>query len=99
MRVQDAAGPVIIDRMTKLDASAGIPEIDGDARDRLARATDVPGVVAASLIGSQARATAGPLSDADVAVWLDPGLGVRRRSEISEEPLNLSVPARGARRR
>ncbi len=83
MGPQDAAAPVIIDGMTKLDERTGVPRIDSDARGRLARATDVPGVVAASLIGSQARATAGPLSDVDVAVWLDPGLGARRRSEIS----------------
>ncbi len=95
MRDQDAATRVIIDGMTKLDERVGVPRIDRGARERLARATDVPGVVAASLIGSQARATAGPLSDVDVAVWLDPGLDGRRCSEISVQLTTATAAALG----
>jgi uncharacterized protein len=40
----------------------------------LSRALDRDGVVAAMLIGSQARGTVGPLSDVDIAVWHDPEL-------------------------
>lgn len=36
-------------------------------------------VVAAYLFGSQARGQAGPLSDVDLAVWLDPALDRDRR--------------------
>jgi hypothetical protein len=60
--------------MTKVDEKADVPEVDDAARERLARALDSDGVVAAMLIGSQARGTAGPLSDIDVAYWYDPAL-------------------------
>lgn len=55
--------------MSKVDERAFVPEIDGDARQRLSAALDRDGVVAAMLIGSQARGEAGPLSDVDIAVW------------------------------
>lgn len=48
----------------------------------MARALDVEGVVSAALVGSQARAAAGPLSDVDVAVWLHPGLDRAGRAEL-----------------
>jgi uncharacterized protein len=57
------------DGMTKVDEKAYVPEIDDDAKRRLAKALDRDGVVAAMLIGSQARGEAGPLSDVDLAVW------------------------------
>lgn len=60
--------------MTKVDERAFVPEIDDDARRRLSEALDQEGVVAAMLIGSQARGEAGPLSDVDLAVWHEPGL-------------------------
>lgn len=69
--------------VTKVNESAVVPPIDAAASERLARALDVPGVVAAALIGSQATGRAGPLSDVDVAVWLDPGLDWRERVERS----------------
>jgi predicted nucleotidyltransferase len=53
--------------MTKIDERAHVPEVDAAARRRLARAMDRDGVVAAMLIGSQARGNPGPLSDIDVA--------------------------------
>jgi predicted nucleotidyltransferase len=60
--------------MSKVDERAFVPEIDDDARQRLSEALDREGVVAAMLIGSQARGEAGPLSDIDIAVWHDPAL-------------------------
>ncbi|MDX6654503.1 MAG: uncharacterized protein QOH18_1213 [Solirubrobacterales bacterium] len=60
--------------MVKIDERAVVPPVDEAARERLAEALDRDGVVAAMLIGSQARGTAGPLSDVDIAYWHDPGL-------------------------
>lgn len=57
-----------------MDERAFVPEIDDDARRRLSEALDQDGVVAAMLIGSQARGEAGPLSDIDLAVWHEPDL-------------------------
>jgi len=65
--------------MTKVDERAFVPEIDDDALRRLSEALDKEGVVAAMLIGSQARGEAGPLSDVDVAVWHDPSLDRHQR--------------------
>lgn len=65
--------------MTKVDERAFVPEIDDDALRRLSEALDKDGVVAAMLIGSQARGEAGPLSDIDVAVWHDPDLDRHER--------------------
>lgn len=60
--------------MTKVDERAFVPEIDDDALRRLSEALDQEGVVAAMLIGSQARGEAGPLSDVDIAVWHEPDM-------------------------
>lgn len=60
--------------MTKIDERAHVPKVDAASRDRLARALDRDGVVAAMLIGSQARGNPGPLSDVDIAYWHEPGL-------------------------
>jgi predicted nucleotidyltransferase len=57
--------------MTLIDERARVSPLDEGALQRLARALDREGVVAASLIGSQARDTAGPLSDVDIGVWHD----------------------------
>lgn len=59
-----------------------MPALDEAALKRLAAALDRDGVVAAMLIGSQARGTAGPLSDIDVAVWHDAGLEPRQRLDL-----------------
>jgi Nucleotidyltransferase domain len=71
------------------DEQSRVPPLDEAALDRLRDALDREGVVAAMLIGSQARGNPGPLSDVDIAVWHDPdhtaplraelGRGVRRR--------------------
>ena len=60
--------------MVKLDEKAVVPKVDAAARARLAEAFDRDAVVAAMLIGSQARGNPGPLSDIDIAYWHDPGL-------------------------
>ena len=71
--------------MTVIDEHARVPTLDEAALDGLARTLDRDGVVAASLIGSQARGTAGPLSDVDVAVWHDRALDARARLQLRLE--------------
>jgi predicted nucleotidyltransferase len=96
-------------RMVKLNEKAVVPIVDDAARDRLARALDREGVVAAMLIGSQARGTAGPLSDIDIAYWYEPGLDRDARWRLrldligaAEEALRTPevdlVPLNGPRR-
>src|SRR4051794_25144148 len=70
------------DCMTKVDERAFVPEIDDDALRRLSEALDKNGVVAAMLIGSQARGQAGPLSDVDIAVWHEPNLDRDQRWDL-----------------
>lgn len=66
----------------KVDERAFVPEIDDDAVRKLSEALDLDGVVAAMLIGSQARGEAGPLSDIDVAVWHEPELDQDQRWDL-----------------
>lgn len=72
--------------MTKVDERSAIPPVDKAARERLAKALDVEGVVAAYVFGSQVSGKAGPLSDVDIAVWADPafdqGTGMSWRLEL-----------------
>jgi predicted nucleotidyltransferase len=65
--------------MVKMDERVQVPPVDSAARERLAHALDQEGVVAAMLIGSQARGNPGPLSDVDVAFWHEPGLAPEAR--------------------
>jgi uncharacterized protein len=71
----------------RIDEKGAPVLIDDAARARLRDALDRDGVIAALLFGSQAQGKAGPLSDVDVAVWLDPGLSdaerFRRRLELT----------------
>lgn len=60
--------------MAKLDDRSPSVELTAERLARLAAAFDRDGVVSASLLGSQATGAAGPLSDIDLAVWLDPEL-------------------------
>lgn len=68
--------------MTKIDERAHVPVVDAAARERLGEALDRDGVVAAMLIGSQARGNPGPLSDIDIAYWHDPGLDRDERWQL-----------------
>jgi predicted nucleotidyltransferase len=68
--------------VTKIDERANVPPVDAGARERLGEALDLEGVVAAMLIGSQARGNPGPLSDIDIAYWRDPALGRDERWDL-----------------
>jgi predicted nucleotidyltransferase len=81
--------------MTKVDERASVPNIDAAKRERLVRALDRDHVVAAMLFGSQASGQAGPLSDVDLAVWLDPELSRAQRSALRTELSLAAVEALG----
>jgi hypothetical protein len=68
--------------MVVINEKSRVPPIDGAALERLSHALDQEGVVAAMLIGSQARGAVGPLSDVDIAVWHDPALDSRGRLDL-----------------
>jgi len=68
--------------MTVIDERARVPPLDEPALSRLADACDREGVLAASLIGSQARGSARPLSDVDVAIWHDPRLDAAEKLRL-----------------
>jgi len=79
--------------MTKVDERASVPRVDAAMRERLVRALDRDRTVAGLLFGSQAAGSAGPLSDVDVAVWVDPGLSLDERVALRSD---LSLAAREA---
>lgn len=81
--------------MVVVDEKSRVPPIDEAALERLSHALDHDGVVAAMLIGSQARGTTGPLSDVDIAVWHDPNLDSRGRFDL---PLLRHCAIRDGRR-
>ncbi|MGI9185095.1 MAG: nucleotidyltransferase domain-containing protein [Solirubrobacteraceae bacterium] len=81
--------------MTKVNERRVVPRVDASARSALAQALDVPGVVFAALIGSQARGTASALSDVDVAIWLDPGLDPADRPGLALQLGQAASEARG----
>lgn len=76
--------------MTVVDERSRVPPLDPAGLERLARALDRDGVVAAMLIGSQARAAAGPLSDVDIGVWHERDLQGADRLQLQ---LQLSAEA------
>lgn len=82
--------------MTVVDERARVSPPDDDALGRLARALDRDGVVAAVLIGSHARGTAGPLSDIDVAYWHEPSLDSAERSGLRLELARAAARALGS---
>lgn len=66
--------------MTRIDERGPPIKLTDANRRRLADLfSKEPDVVAAYLYGSQARGRAGPLSDVDLAVWLDPALDRHQR--------------------
>ena len=71
--------------MVVVNEKSWVPPIDEVALERLSHALDQEGVVAAMLIGSQARGNPGPLSDVDIAVWHDPDLASRGRFDLQLE--------------
>jgi predicted nucleotidyltransferase len=79
--------------MTVVDQRSQVPPLDTAALQRLRRALDRDGVVAAMLIGSQARGDSGPLSDVDIAIWHDPGLEPSARLRLQ---LQLAAEGGGA---
>lgn len=60
--------------MTVVDERSRVPPLDARSLERLSRALDQEGIVAASLIGSHARGATRPLSDIDIGVWHEPHL-------------------------
>jgi hypothetical protein len=68
--------------MTVIDQTSRVPTLDREAIARLAGAVEHPEVLAAFLIGSQARGSAGPLSDIDVAILHAPGLSSGERLDL-----------------
>ena len=81
--------------MTVVDEKARVPPLDAAALARLAGALDREGVVAAMLIGSQARRSAGPLSDVDVGVWHEPGLDPASRLQLRLDLTDAAAHALG----
>lgn len=71
--------------------------VDTAVLDALRTALDVPGVVHASLVGSQARGTARPDSDVDLAVWLDPRLDAQQRLALAGRLHEAATAAVGGR--
>jgi predicted nucleotidyltransferase len=68
--------------MTVVDQASRVPAVDAAAISRLTDALDRPGVLAAFLFGSQARGTAGLLSDIDVAVLHTEEITPRQRLDL-----------------
>lgn len=81
--------------MVVINEKSRVPPIDEAARERLGHALDREGVVAAMLIGSQARGKVGPLSDIDIAVWSDPGLDSSKRFALQLELASTASEALG----
>lgn len=81
--------------MTKVDERACVPQLDAVRREALAAVLNRDGVVAASLFGSQAAGRTGPLSDVDLAVWLDPALSGEARSALRRELLAAAIHVLG----
>lgn len=68
--------------MVVINEKSRVSPLDEVALGRLSHALNHEGVVAAMLIGSQARGNPGPLSDVDIAVWHDPDLDSRGRFDL-----------------
>ena len=80
--------------MVRIDDRGPAMLLDGERRRALAELFGrQPDVVAAYLFGSQARGDAGPLSDVDLAVWLDdqpePRARLSRQLALSAEAGSL----------
>lgn len=69
--------------------------LDDAARPRLVSALDRGHVVAVRLFGSQATGRAGPLSDVDIAIWVDPAVGDVERYRLRLELISAAASALG----
>lgn len=78
----DPVDPRPYGAMVVINEKSRVPPLDAAALERLSDALDREGVVAAMLIGSEARGNPGPLSDVDIAVWYDPELDSRDRFNL-----------------
>jgi predicted nucleotidyltransferase len=81
--------------MTRRDERGPPIELDTEALARLASALDIEPVVSAELFGSYASGRPGPLSDVDVAVWLDPDLDSAERFAARLRLLDSAAAALG----
>lgn len=81
--------------VTVVNEKSRVAPLDATALERLSHALDRGGVVAAMLIGSQAVGNVGPLSDVDIAVWHDPGLGSRARFDLQLDLVGKAASALG----
>jgi predicted nucleotidyltransferase len=79
--------------MVVIDEKERVPPLDEAALERLGHALDREGVIAAMLIGSQARGTPGPLSDVDAAIWHEPELDSAGRLRLQLELARLACGA------
>jgi hypothetical protein len=79
--------------MVVIDEKSRVPPLDAAALERLSDALDREGVVAAMLIGSQARGAAGPLSDVDIAIWHDADLDSSARLRLQLELMRAASEA------
>ena len=69
---------------------------DEAALEQLTQAFDHEGVVAATLIESQARETPGPLRDVDIAAWHDPELDPAAEKQLQARLAADAALANGA---
>lgn len=79
--------------MVVIDEKSRVPALDEAALERLGHALDREGVIAAMLIGSQARGNPGPLSDVDVGIWHEPGLDPAGRLHLQLELARVASEA------
>jgi predicted nucleotidyltransferase len=81
--------------VTVVNERSRVAPLDDAALERLARALDREGVVAAMLIGSQARGNPEPLSDVDIAVWHDPDLDPSARFQLQLQLIGAASESLG----
>jgi uncharacterized protein len=84
-----------MEAMVVINERSRVPPLDAAALERLSDALDQEGVVAAMLIGSQARGNPGPMSDVDIAVWYDPELDSRDRFDLQLDLVGDAARALG----
>lgn len=81
--------------MTRMDERGPAVRLDDAALERLSMALDREDVAAAYLFGSQVTGRAGPLSDADIAVWARPGLDADGRFALRLQLTGAAASALG----